>query len=114
MQYMSGFDNSDNFGIGVSPFSMQLVPVTSFAQSFRFYAPVLTNRAIIIAPNSAVGLVQLNGSAVSGFAALPGGTYQYALVAVPRGQNVVTSPQPITVYSIGLDPLNSYGTPTRF
>jgi hypothetical protein len=113
MQYMTGFNNT---GIG-DPFSMQLVPTTNFGQSFRFYAPPnqgWTNRTIIIAPNSAVGLVQLNGNVVSGFTALPGGAYQYAVVAVSDGQNVATSPQPITVYSIGFQQAGSYGTPTRF
>jgi hypothetical protein len=113
MQYMTGIQNT---GIG-DPFSMQLVPVTSFAQSFRFYAPPnqgWTHRAIIIAPNGAVGSVQLNGSVVSGFTALPGGAYQYAVIAVPDGQSVVTSPQRITVYSIGFQNSGSYGTPTRF
>ena len=113
MQYMTGIANT---GIG-DPFSMQMVPVTSFAQSFRFYAPPnggWTNQAIIIAPNSAVGSVQLNGAAVSGFVALPGGAYQYLVVNVPDGQNVVTASQPITVYSFGYQNDGSYGSPTRF
>jgi hypothetical protein len=113
MQYMTGFTNT---GVG-DPFSMQLVPVTSFAQSFRFYAPPnqgYRSYAIIIAPNSAAGSVQLNGASVSGFSALPGGGYQYAVVTVPDGQNIVTSAQPITVYSIGVYQAGSYGTPTRF
>jgi len=94
-----------------------LVPVSRFAQSFRFYAPPnqgWTNQAIIIVPNGAVGSVQLNGSNVSGFMPLPGGEYQYAVVNVSDGQNVVTAPQPITVYSIGYQPYGSYGSPTRF
>lgn len=113
MQYMTGIGNT---GVG-DPFSMQLVPVTSFAQSFRFYAPPnqgWTNQAIIIAPNSAVGSVQLNANSVSGFAPLPGGAYQYVVVSVPDGQNVVTALQPITVYSIGYQPYASYGSPARF
>jgi len=113
MQYMTGIDNT---GVG-DPFSMQMVPVTSFAESFRFYAPPnqgWTNQAIIIAPNSAVSSVLLNGNAVSGFTSLPGGAYQYALVGVQDGQNVVTSAQPITVYSIGYQFAGSYGSPTRF
>jgi hypothetical protein len=113
IEYMTGVGIT---GVG-DPFSMQLVPVTSFAQSFRFYAPPnqgWTNQAIIIAPNNAVASVQLNGIAVSGFLPLPGGAYQYAVVSVPDGQNFATASQPITVYSIGYQYAGSYGSPTRF
>ena len=113
MQYMTGGTNT---GVG-DPFSMQMVPITSFAQSFRFYAPPnagWTNQAIIIAPNSAVTSVMLNGAAVTGFNALPGGAYQYAVINVPDGQNLITSQQQITVYSFGTQSDGSYGSPTRF
>jgi hypothetical protein len=113
MQYMTGITNT---GVG-DPFSMQLVPTTSYASSSRFYAPPgqgFTNQAIIIAPNSAITAVQLNGAAVSGFTPLPGGAYQYVIVNVADGQNLVTAPQPIAVYSIGYQSYSSYGSPTRF
>ena len=70
--------------------------------------------AVIIAPNSGIGSVQVNGTPASGFTPLPGGSYQYAVVPVPQGQNVVTSTQPITVYSIGFGGSGAYGTPTSF
>jgi len=113
MQYATGVGNA---GLG-DPFSMQMVPVGNFAQSFRFYAPPnagWTSYAGIIAPNAGVGSVQLNGAAVTGFKPLPGGAYQYAVVRVPDGQSVVTSPEPITVYSYGFQEAGSYGAPTRF
>jgi hypothetical protein len=113
MQYPTGFLSS---GFG-QPSDMQLVPVTSFNNSFNFYAPPdlgWTSYAVIIAPNSAVGSVQLNGSTVSGFTPLPGGAYQYAVITVPDGQNNIVSPQPIGVYSIGFIVFESYSTPTRF
>jgi hypothetical protein len=113
MQYMPGYTVS---AVG-DPFSMQIIPTNAFATSFRFYAPSnsgWTSQAIVIAPNSGTSSVQLNGKSVSGFSPLPGGTYQYATVNVPDGQNVVTSTQPMTVYSIGYYPYASYGTPTRF
>jgi hypothetical protein len=105
---------------------MQLLPITDFGTSFRFYAPaddplaaqfgILSwNRyAIIVAPNAGIGSVLLNGNPVSGFTALPNGTYQYAIVPVPQGQSVVTSTQPITVYSVGFTGSGAYGTPTSF
>jgi hypothetical protein len=114
MQYAAS--NSGNGGTG-DPFSMQMVPLTNYAQSFRFYAPPnagWTSYATIIAPNAGVASVQLNGAAVTGFKALPGGTYQYAVVPVTDGQNVVTAGQSITVYSIGFQGFGSYGAPTRF
>jgi hypothetical protein len=113
MQYPTGF-----LSIGVAqPSDMQLVPVTSFNNSSSFYSPPdlgWTSYAVIIAPNIAVGSVQLNGSTVSGFTPLPGGAYQYAVITVPAGQNSISSPQPIGVYSIGFVSIESYSTPTRF
>ena len=113
MQYMTGGSNT---GVG-DPFSMQMVPITSFQQTSRFYAPPnagWTNQAIIIAPNAAVTSVMLNGTAVTGFAPLPGGAYQSVTVTVPDGQNFITSQQPIAVYSFGTQESGSYGSPTRF
>ena len=110
-------------GVGIA--EMQLLPTSNFGKSFRFYTPaddpvaaqfgypLLSRFAIIIAPNAGIGSVQLNGAAVNGFTPLPGGTYQYAVVPVPQGQNVVTSTQPITVYSVGFGS-GAYATPTGF
>ena len=113
MQYSTGFTSG-----GVGQFSaMQLLPVSSFQSSSTFYAPAdlgWANYALIIAPSSAVASVQLNGKAISGFSALPGGVYEYAIVNVPNGQSNVTSAQPIAVYSLGFLPVQSYSTPTRF
>jgi hypothetical protein len=107
-------------------FEMQLLPISDFGKAFRFYAPaddpvavqrgfVLWSRyAVVVAPNAAVDSIQLNGNPVNGFIGLPGGSYQYAIVPVPQGQNVVTSTLPITVYSIGFDGNYAYGTPTSF
>ena len=114
MQYLAS--SSANGGTG-DPSSMQLVPVALFAQSFRFYAPPnqsYAHYAVIIAPNAAVGAVQLNGNVVTGFSALPGAAFQYAVATAADGQNVVTSTLPITVYSVGTGNTISYGTPTRF
>lgn len=105
---------------------MQLLPTSDFGNSFRFYTPAddpgaikegvlpWSRFAVIIAPNSGIGSVQVNGTAATGFTPLPGGTYQYAIVPVPQGQNVVTSTQPITVYSIGFNSGGAYGMPTSF
>jgi hypothetical protein len=120
-------------GIAAGPFSMQAVPVARFGKSFRFYAYQeqstwrrFVNRAIVIAPNSAVNSVQLNGAPVAPplFAPLPGDQYQYAEIPVPDGPNVVTCPQPITVYTVGYVERvwdgtpwgydGAYGAPARF
>ena len=100
---------------------MLLIPVTHFAQSFRFYSPpdqAWQNRALIVAPSGALNSVQLNGTNVDAgaFAPLPGSAYQYAEIPVAPGQNVITAAQPITVYSIGYNLSQgwSYATPTRF
>jgi len=113
MQYATGLENA---GIG-DPFSMQIVPVSNYAQSFRFYAPPndgWSSYASIITPTGGIGSVQLNGAPVTGFQPLPGGAYQYVVVPVIDGENVVTTGQPSTVYSIGFQNSGSYGAPTRF
>jgi hypothetical protein len=94
-----------------APYQVQLVPTANFGTSLSFYATpsapaasvTMANSAVIVAPNGAVGSVQLNGVVVaaSSFSALPGGAYQVAQVPVPDGMNAVTSPQPVTVYTIG-------------
>ena len=101
------------------------LPTSDFGKSFRFYTPAddpqavqfgypLWSRfAIVVAPNAAIGSIQLNGSAVSGFVALPCGRYQYAIVPVPQGQSIVTSSSSIAVYSVGFA-AGSYGTATSF
>lgn len=95
------------------PFQMPLMPIANFGTSFDFYAPPApllagvptcsSNTALIVAPNAAVGSVQLNGTVVaaSSFSTLPGGAYQYAQLPVPDGMNVVTSTQPVMVYAVG-------------
>ena len=131
MQYGAGLEIENGYLPGY-PFSMQLIPVTSFTQAARFYAFQIqdywvrfTNYATIVAPNGAVGSVQLNGSNVdpSSFAPLPGGQYQYAQIPVLDGQNVVTAAQPIVVYTVGYagyydyyysSVIGAYGAPTRF
>jgi hypothetical protein len=104
-----GADDADGSSTP-QPFQMPLIPVASFGTSFYFYSLpasslglTATNTALIVVPNSAVGSVQLNGSAVvaSSFNPLPGGAYQFAQVAVPDGINVVTSTQPAMVYTLG-------------
>jgi hypothetical protein len=113
---------------GSIPFEMQLIPVTSYAQSVAFYGQQnpsgyqFTNEALIIAPAAAVGAIQLNGAAVpaSLFKPLPGGQFVYAEVAGVAGGNTVTSPQPMAVYSVGYSSwgagsyISSYGSPARF
>jgi len=99
------------------PLSMQILPTNAFRNTARFYSPsgfAQGNFAIIIAPTSAISSVALNGVPVSGFAPLPGGTYQYVVTPVVTAQSVVTASQPVAVYTIGLTPFGSYGAPTAF
>lgn len=99
-------------GVNADPFQMQLVPTHAWKEAFRFYSPGgFSNSTIIIAPNAAVASVKLNGVAVTAFQALPGGTHQYRIIAVPTGQNVVTADLPISVSAIGFGNAQSYGYP---
>jgi hypothetical protein len=111
------------FGVGSSQssfgnlISTQMVPTGAFRTSSRFYSPAgfeLGNFATIIAPTASINSVTLNGAAVSGFAALPGGAYSYVTVAVPVGQSVITANQPVGVYATGFSVNGSYGNPTTF
>jgi len=98
-------------------FEMEIVPTGGFTTTSRLYSPSgfdFGNFATIIAPTGATGSVTLNGTAVTGFTALPGGTYSWATVAVPTGQSVVTASQPVGVYATGFGTYASYGNPTSF
>lgn len=107
----SGTHFTSNLPISVTQYSiylpsqMQLIPTSIHKNSYRFHTG--TGNAndfysvIIIAPNTAVPSVRLNGALVTslnGFQALPGGTHQYAVEWLLLGQSVVTSEQPISVY----------------
>ncbi len=99
------------------PFQMQLIPTQAYKTAFRFYTPseyTDSTYAIITAPNAAVSSVTLNGVAVTGFQALPDGSQQYVVVAVPKGQSVITASQPIAAYGIGFGYYVSYGYPAGF
>ena len=100
-----------------SPFSMQIVGTGAFTTTSRLYSPSgfdLGNFATIIAPAGATGSVTLNGTVVTGFTALPGGTYSWVTVPVPVGQSVVTASQAVGVYATGFGTYGSYGNPTSF
>ncbi|MBI3304702.1 MAG: hypothetical protein HYZ72_21775, partial [Deltaproteobacteria bacterium] len=111
VQYAVGINRA---GIG-DPFEMQILPTGAFRDTYRLFAPSgFSPSAIIIAPNSAVPSVTLNGLPVTGFAPLPGGTHQFVVTSVPTGQSVVAAAEPIGVYGIGFTSFGSYGYPAGF
>lgn len=95
------------------PSEILIIPTDLFLTGYRLTTPTgyLPNYLNIIVLSSAVSSVRLDGNPVSGFTALPGGTYMGTAVQVNAGQHVVTASAPIAVYSYGYAASTSYGYP---
>jgi hypothetical protein len=114
------FGGTINLGQGQvfgGPNSLQVLPTAAFRNEFRLAGQTtLANFVIIVAPNSAVSSVQVNGTAlVTGFVPLPGGLYQFAFYPV-FGPTVITGNAPLGVYSVGFGfaPVGSFAYPVAF
>lgn len=103
------------------PNSIQLLPTPAF-KTQQSLLPVATgalvNFAIMVAPNSAVSSIQLNGAPYpASFIPLPGGKYQWAFV-FPGIATVATftANAPIALYStgFGIPPSGSFAFPVSF
>ena len=110
-QYMSGHDLGAGDG---DPLMIGVQPASSATKDHRFFAfpgvapyDYTTSRVNVIAPNGAT--VKLDGSAVGGFTALPGGTHRWATVDLQPGEHRVRASAPVLVYVYGMRPLAAYG-----
>ncbi|MGA7408997.1 MAG: hypothetical protein WBW33_00845, partial [Bryobacteraceae bacterium] len=105
------------------PSSLQVLPTAAF-KTQQTLLPILSgsvNFVIIVAPNSAVASLQLNGvPSSSSFAPLPGGEYQWAFafpfLSALSGPATFTADAPIAVYStgFGIPPVGSFAYPVAF
>ena len=116
MQYSNGqsFDNDGN--TNGDPFQMLIPPAEQYLPSYTVSTPAEgfnPNFINVIAPNSAVGSVQVDGTAIpaSDFTAIGSSGFSGAQVEVGLGSHTVTSSQPIGVHSYGFGSFDSYGYP---
>jgi hypothetical protein len=114
------YSNSESFdGDGDSngdPFQMMIPPFEQYLPGYTVSTPASgfdPNFINIVAPNSAVGSVTVDGTAVpaASFTAIGSSGFSGAQVAVSVGSHTVSSPQPIGVHSYGFGFFDSYGYP---
>ncbi len=93
------------------PFCVQVFSTRLFTPEHRFYSPPgYENFVNIVAPIDAE--VVLDGSPVTGFTPMPGGSYKWATSQVSTGEHVMTGTEPIMGYAYGLRTDAAYGYPT--
>ncbi|NLM55014.1 MAG: hypothetical protein GX195_08785 [Firmicutes bacterium] len=93
------------------PFFVQVFSTRLFTPEHRFYSPPgYENFVNIVAPIDAE--VVLDGSPVTGFTPMPGGSYKWATSQVSTGEHVMTGTEPIMGYAYGLRTDAAYGYPT--
>lgn len=96
------------------PLMMLIIPTDLFLKEYRLFIPTGYSPDFInvIASNSAVSTVTLDGQPVTGFTPLPGGNYQgVALPITIDGEHVISASEPIGVYVYGFTSYGSYGYP---
>ncbi|MCL5992045.1 MAG: T9SS type A sorting domain-containing protein [Bacteroidetes bacterium] len=115
-------------GIGTNmgdPFEMLIPPIGQFMNFYRvintqsfeynergYYQKAYSLQYItVVAPNSVVNSVFLDGSAIPGnrFINIPASTFSYANVSVTDGVHTISSNEKIGVYVYGYGAANSYG-----
>ena len=111
MQYSNGttFDNQTG-----DPFQMTIPPFEQYLSGYTVSTPAEgfdPNYINIVAPNSAVGSVKVDGVAVpaTGFTAIGSSGFSGAQFKVDLGSHTVSSPQPVGVHSYGFGSFDSYG-----
>jgi hypothetical protein len=116
MQYSNGqsFDNDGN--TNGDPFQMLIPPAEQYLPNYTVSTPAEgfdPNFVNVIAPNSAVGSVRIDGAAIPAgdFTPIGSSGFSGAQVEVGLGSHTVTSPQPIGVHSYGFGDFDSYGYP---
>jgi hypothetical protein len=116
MQYSNSetFDgDADSNG---DPFQMMIPPAEQYLPSYTVSTPAEgfdPNFINVIAPNSAVGSVEIDGTPIPAgdFTPIGSSGFSGAQVEVGVGSHTVTSSQPIGVHSYGFGSFDSYGYP---
>jgi hypothetical protein len=116
MQYSNGETFDDDTDANGDPFQMMIPPFEQYLAGYTVSTPAEgfdPNFINIVAPNSAVGSVQVDGTAVppGSFTPIPGSSFSGAQHPVTVGSHTVTSPQPLGVHSYGFGFFDSYGYP---
>lgn len=111
------YSNSSSFdGIVADPFMMLIPPFEQFLGGYTFTTPAsgfINNFVNIVAPNSAVGLIELNGVAISAaeFSQIGSSGFSGAQVDLTLGSHNVQGPLPFGAFIYGFDDFDSYGYP---
>lgn len=103
-------------GVTSDPFMMLVPPYEQYLTAYTVSTPasgIGTNFVNVVAPDSAVGAVTLDGSPIppESFTPIGASGFSGAQVDVGIGAHRVESPQPTGVFSYGFDNADSYGYP---
>jgi len=111
------YSNSSSFdGVLSDPFMMLLPPYEQFLSSYTFSTPATgfnDNYVNVVAPNSAVGDVTLDGFLVPAALFSPIGVSGYSGATLPINldSHSISSSEPIGIHSYGFARYDSYGYP---
>ena len=106
------FDNAQN----ADPFEMLVMPLEQFLPGYTVSTPAsgfAANHINLVVPDSSVGSVQVDGSAVpaGAYTPIPGTGFSGAQVDVALGTHNVSDSQPFGITSYGFGSFDSYGYP---
>lgn len=111
------FSNGSSFdGVTSDPFMMLIPPFEQFLGNYTITTPAsgfATNFVNVVAPNSAVGSITLDGVPIpaSAFTPIPGSAFSGSQRPVSLGSHNLGGPQPFGVFAYGFDSFDSYGYP---
>ncbi len=106
-----GFDN-----VNADPFMMLVSPFEQYEASYTVTTPgsgFSRNFINIISPNSGIGSITLNGTAVNPalFLPIPNSSFSGAQIDVSLGTTNLEGSEPFGVFAYGFDNFDSYGYP---
>jgi uncharacterized repeat protein (TIGR01451 family) len=113
MQYSNGTSYD---GVTSDPFQMMIPPYEQFLSSYTVSTPpdgFEVNYVNVVAPNAAVGSVQLDGAAIpaDSFTRIGDSGFSGVQVSIAKGSHRLTAPLPFGVHTYGFADADSYGYP---
>jgi hypothetical protein len=111
------YSNGSNYdGVLSDPFMMLIPPFEQFLNGYTVTTPAsgfASNFINVVAPDSSVGSVTLDGTAIppGSFTPIAGTTFSGAQVPVALGSHTLAGPQPFGAFMYGFANFDSYGYP---